>query len=84
MSAIQTVPIKNCNGQPDQSPQSGSTSQRLVVVRFTRCVFRDNVFSSRMKLKNYNQGRQGKTFINEDLDAGTEKTFSEFRALVKS
>ena len=84
VSTVQTVPIKNRNGQPDQSSLSGSICQCLFVVCFTRCIVRDMVYSSRMKFKDYNQGTQGKIFINEDLDAVKRKNFSELCARVKS
>ena len=57
---------------------------RPIIVRFRSKATRHNVISNRKVLKTYNEDKQIKTYINEDLTAAGSKLFSAVRKLQKN
>ena len=57
---------------------------RPIIVRFRSKATRYNVISNRKVLKTYNEDKQIKTYINEDLTAARSKLFSAVRKLQKN
>ena len=55
-----------------------------IIVRFTRKVDRDRVLKGRKELKNFNEDKLVKTYINEDLTTTRARLFAAARAQQKS
>ena len=55
-----------------------------VIVRFTRRVQRDKVFTARLKLSDFNKNNAKKVYISKDLTAEMRQLLGSLRALAKS
>jgi hypothetical protein len=77
ISSAYVVPVKR------SSPAGGN---RLVAVRFTRRLVRDDVYAARARLAAHNKRTPApsRIFINEDLSLESRKLAAELRKLVKN
>ncbi len=75
-SFAQAIPLKR-NAPPRPN------ALRMVVVKFTHRIIRDNVYASRTKLKTYNAAAVSKIFINKDLASVAQKLFADLPRMIK-
>lgn len=65
-------------------PASNGSTNPSIIVRFVRRSVRDDVYSARMKLKNYKTTLNSKVYINEDLTASNRKILAALRLKVRN